>query len=252
MAALLRKELLEQWRTYRLLSVAAVLTIFGLLSPALARYTPELLKSLPGVPANVAGLIPAPTVADAVGQYLKNAMQFGWILALLVPMGSVAAEKERGTAAMLLSKPVTLPAFLLSKFAALGVTFLAGVALGALVAYYYTGLLFTWMDFGRFMLLNGFLWLYLLAHIALAFFSSALARSQLQAAGLAFVLFALLGVIGVIPPAARYLPGELTNWGAALVLGVPADPAWGALAVTLGLVAAALAGAWAVLRRQEI
>jgi hypothetical protein len=45
--AALRKELLEQWRIRRLLVVAVVLLIFGLLSPLLARSTPELIGLLP-------------------------------------------------------------------------------------------------------------------------------------------------------------------------------------------------------------
>ena len=78
----LRKELLEQWRTRRVLVVAAVLLIFGLLSPLLARYTPELISLLPEA-ESLGELIPTPTVSDAVGQYLENMSQFGVILALL-------------------------------------------------------------------------------------------------------------------------------------------------------------------------
>ncbi|NOZ73089.1 MAG: hypothetical protein GXP38_14485 [Chloroflexi bacterium] len=40
----LRKEWLELWRTYRLLVVGVVLLLFGLLSPLLAKYTPEIIK----------------------------------------------------------------------------------------------------------------------------------------------------------------------------------------------------------------
>jgi ABC-2 type transport system permease protein len=102
----LRKELLEQWRTYRFLIVAAVLVLFGLVSPLLAKVTPELLRSIPDVPAGLAESIPDPTVVDAVGQYVKNMSQFGILLALLLSMGMVVQEKERGTAAMMLTRQV--------------------------------------------------------------------------------------------------------------------------------------------------
>ena len=46
----LRKELTEQWRTRRLLIVAAVLIVFGLGSPLLAKVTPEILRSVPTCP----------------------------------------------------------------------------------------------------------------------------------------------------------------------------------------------------------
>ncbi|MBI4768886.1 MAG: ABC transporter permease subunit [Chloroflexi bacterium] len=252
MGALLKKELREQWRTYRFLVVTAVLMLFGLLSPLLARYTPELLKSMPGLPPELGEIIPAATVGDAVGQYLKNTVQFGVILALLIPMSAVAGEKERGTAAMLLSKPVSRETFLLAKFAALGLTFLAGMALGGLGGYYYTGILFEWLPPDRFAALSGLLLLYLLVYLALTLFASALARTQAAAAGIAFGLYLLMGLAGVIPQLARILPGKLVAWGGQIALGQAAEPPWAALWVSVGLILAALAGAGIALRRQEL
>ena len=129
----LRKELLEQRRTQRLLVVGIVLVVFGLLSPLAARYTPELIKLLPNGAA-MAQLIPPPTFMDAVGQYLKNVSQFGVVLALLVTMGAVVQEKDRGTAAMMLVKPLPRATFLGAKFAALAVTFSLSLAAAALAA----------------------------------------------------------------------------------------------------------------------
>ncbi|MGH9421983.1 MAG: ABC transporter permease, partial [Thermoanaerobaculia bacterium] len=96
----LRKELLEQRRTHRLLAVAIVLVFFGLLSPLSAKFTPELMKMLPKGAA-MAKLVPLPTMMDAALQYLKNLSQFGVLHAFLVTMGAVAQEKARGTAAMM-------------------------------------------------------------------------------------------------------------------------------------------------------
>ena len=96
--AALRKEWLEQWRTYRLLAVGVVLVVFGLLSPLIAKHTPEIIKLIPNGEA-IAQLIPTPTVMDAVTQYIKNIGQFGVILALLLTMGAIAQEKDKGTAA---------------------------------------------------------------------------------------------------------------------------------------------------------
>ncbi len=256
MGPLLRKEFREQWRTYRLLIVVAVLAFFGWSSPLLARYTAEFLKSIPGTPPEVVLLIPPPTVADAVGQYVKNVFQFGLLLALLVPMGAVALEKERGTAAMLFCKPVSRAGFLLAKWIAIGATFFLGLFLAAIGGYGYTRWLFPEaLDAGRFALLNVFLLLELLVYVALTLLASTLSRSQAAAAGIAATLFAaLLLPSALIPQAGRHLPGELSSWGIRLVLG-PAkatDPAWSALGVTLGIIVLALLGSWTLLRRQEV
>ena len=68
----------------------------------LARYTAELVKAVGGAPFEIN--FPTPTVKDAVDQFLKNVGQAGILTAILLTMGSVATEKERGTAALLLSQ----------------------------------------------------------------------------------------------------------------------------------------------------
>ena len=100
---LLGKELLEQWRTLRLPVIAAVFVLIGLGSPLLARFTPELVEALGGAQFQI--ILPPPTTADAVDQLIKNVSQFGILVAVLLAMGSVATEKERGTAGLILTKP---------------------------------------------------------------------------------------------------------------------------------------------------
>lgn len=252
MVTLLRKELLEQWRTYRILIVCAVLLFFGLSSPLLARYTPEILKSLPGVPPELANILPPATVADAVGQYLENIIQFGVILALLISMGAVIQEKERGTAAILLSKPVSRETFLLAKFISIDITFIFGLFLASIGAYYYAGLLFEWLSFPRFIAMNGLVYVYLTVYVALTVLASTMARSQVAAGGIAFGLLVTMGIAGAIPRLGSSLPGELIAWGGRVALGDVSNPAWSALWVSLGLILTALLGAWAIFRRQEI
>jgi ABC-2 type transport system permease protein len=232
----LRKELMEQWRTKRLLIVAAVLTAFGLVSPLLAKFMPELFKSIPDMPFDLSALIPPPTVADAVGQYVKNMSQFGILLAVLLSMGAVAQEKERGTAAMMLARPVSRETFLLAKFAALGLTFAASLALAALGCWYYALLLFQALDALPFLALNGLMLVVFLDYVAITLLCSTLARTQAAAAGLAFGGLVLLGGVGALPRIGDYLPGKLFSWGTALLIGSAAEPAWPALGISLGLI----------------
>lgn len=245
-----RKELMEQWRSYRLLIVAVVLVAFGLLSPLTAKYTPELLKLLPNGEA-IATLIPAPTAADSVAQYLKNISQFSVILALLVTMGSVAHEKERGTAGMMLVKPLPRWAFLAAKFAALGLTFAASLAVAAAGCYYYTLILFGPLSIGPWVVLNLLILVFVLVYIALTLMSSVLTRSQAAAGGLAFALLIVLAIPSALPKVGEYLPGQLINWGASLMTG-SAVAAWPALWVSFVIIAAALGLAWVAFERQEL
>ena len=110
--------------------------------------------------------IPAPTVADAISQYVKNMSQFGILLALLVTMGVVVQEKERGTAAFFLTRPVSRETFLLAKFSALAVTFIASLVLAAAGCWYYTLVLFSPLARGPFLALNGLMLVVFLVYIS--------------------------------------------------------------------------------------
>ena len=251
MMTALTKEWLEQRRTHRLLIVCLILLLFGLLSPLLAKFTPEIIKMVPGG-EQLSLIIPPPTAADAVAQYLKNLTQFGLLLAVLMGMGMVSQEKDKGTAAMMLAKPLSRTAFILAKAAAMGASFLIGTVLAAAAGYYYTLLLFEALPTGGWLALNGLLLVYFGVYAALTLLASTLNRSVLGAGVTAVGFVILLALIEMIPAAGKLLTGGLLGWAGNLALGSVESPAWGALWVCLGLIAAALTASVLVFRRQEI
>ncbi|MGE5224950.1 MAG: ABC transporter permease [Omnitrophica WOR_2 bacterium] len=246
-----RKEIMEQVRTSRLLILTVVLVAFGLMSPLFAKYTPELLRMLPGG-EDFASMVPEPTLLDSVAQYVKNVNQFGILLALLFTMGVVAQEKERGTAAMMLVKPISRGAFLLAKFVALGLAFLISIVLAGIGAYYYTMILFSAPDFGAWMALTALIWLQVLVYIALTLLFSTLVRSQAAAAGLGLGAILIFSLLGSLPSLGRYLPGELVSWGMGFFTPARLSAAWPAFWVSLGIILVSLAAAWLVFERQEL
>jgi ABC-2 type transport system permease protein len=245
-----RKEWLELFRTYRLLVVAIVLVFFGLTSPVLAKFTPEIIKLIPGG-EDIATIIPTPTVWDAVAQYVKNMAQFGIILALLLTMGAIAQEKDKGTAAMMLVKPLPRGAFLGAKFLGLAAMFALTLAVAGIACYYYTLLLFEAMDVLHWLLLNAFLLLYVLVYVALTLFCSALTKSQAAAGGASLGLMVILGLIGAIPGLGKYMPGELIAWGTRLMQG-DTSTSWAAFGISIGLIVVSLLAAWLIFKRQEL
>jgi hypothetical protein len=94
--------------------------------------------------------------------------------------------------------------------------------------------------------------LYLLFYASLTLLASTLMRSQLAAAGLAFGLALLLGIVGTIPALGAYLPSALLGWGRAAANGMALEMPWKALATTLILIPASLLIGQAALRRQEL
>lgn len=248
---LLAKEILEQRRTAKLLIFLAVFFIVGSISPLLARYTPDLLRSIPNIPPEYANLIPTPTLKDSIDQYAKNTSQFGVLLVILLTMGVIAQERERGTAAMLFSKPIRRSAVVVSKWMAGMLMVTVSVFVSGLACALYTVILFGSPSWGRYLIFNLFLVVFLAVYLSVALLASALARTQGMAAAGAFGGLTILLVVSSLPRVNNFSPAGLLNWGSAIMSGA-ATTYWPGLAISVAVVAACLIVSCWFIERQEI
>jgi ABC-2 type transport system permease protein len=250
---LLRKELLESWRTLRLPIVTGLFVVVGLTSPLLAKFLPQIIEAaagdqLPSIP------IPTPVAADAASQLWKNLAQFGAIAAIVLAMSSVAAEKERGTAAFVLSKTVSRGAFLASKIVAIGAVLALGVVLATAVAWFYTAVLFEPLPVGGWVAFAVLAWLGLATWGAITFAGSVVTGSTAAAAGIGFVGLLVLSIASAVPTVGHYLPGGLAEPAVALAAGLRVDGgaiATAVLGTVVVIVAALVISAWSF-RNQEL
>lgn len=249
LGTLLKKELLEYWRTYRAAALGIVFLVFGILSPAAARYMPEIFAAM-----DMQGIViqlPPPTVADANVQFVKNMSQIGAIVAILVAMGAVSRERDKGTVAFTLSKPVPRGAFLLAKAMALVIVTWAALALAALAHWYYTWLLLGPLPLGNCAAMAALTGLYLTALLAITFLGSTLTKSLAVSAAAGFGGYLLISLLGAIPRLAPYLPGDLL--GRALAAGNGAlQMAWGGVVSSVVIALGCWALAWLAFRRVEL
>jgi ABC-2 type transport system permease protein len=241
-AILLRKELLEAWRTRRLPVVVVLFLVVGIVSPLSARYLPEIVKALGG---QLQVQIPTPVAADALAQLQKNLGQLGTLAAIALAMGSVSGELDRGTAALVLAQPVTRSAFLAAKLVAIGAVLGVSVVAACLVAWVYTALLFEPLPIPGWVAMAALSWLALMAWAAITFFASAVTGSTIAAAGLGFVGVVLISLASIVPALDRLLPSALSAPAIQLALDTTVSDAGAALTAVLGttvlIVAAALA-----------
>jgi ABC-2 type transport system permease protein len=248
-AVLLIKEVTEQWRTGRLPVMAVIFLLFGLASPVLAKYTPEIVKL---AASSIDIHVPTPTIKDAVAQLIKTLSQVGVLTAILLAMGSVAGEKESGTAAFVLVKPVGRFAFLAAKFSGLAITIAVAVLVCGLAAYLYTGLLFAPLPAIGFAGACLVILLGLLEIAAVTFLGSTLVRSAIPAAGIGIVAIVVAGIISSLPNVGHFTPFGMNDLASALALQQTAM-GWGVpLIVNAGVVVVALLASWLVFRRQEV
>jgi ABC-2 type transport system permease protein len=254
---LLRKEWLEAWRTYRLPVIAGLFLLVGLTSPLLARYLPEIVEAAAGDALGGAIPIPTPTAADAVGQVQKNLAQFGAFAAILLAMGAVASELERGTAAFVLAHPVRRGTFIAAKAIAIGLMLALSVGLAVAIGWIYTAILFEPQPVDGWIAMALLGWLALCAWAALTFLASAVTGSALAAAGLGFVALLGLSLVAVVPAIARWTPAGLTAPATELATGAStvADlgiELWLPVVATSLLIALAVGGAHVAFGRREL
>src|SRR6476660_2640561 len=168
---LLRKELHESWRTYRLPIVGGLFLFVGLASPLLAKFLPEILKAAGG--DQLGNLtIPAPVPADAVAQLWKNLAQFGAFAAIILAMGAVATEKDRGTAAFVLAKTASRGGFLAAKAVAIGLVLAIVTILAVAVGCIHAAIMFEPMAICGWVVLAVLAWLGVSVWAALTFLGS--------------------------------------------------------------------------------
>ena len=136
MIEMIRKEVKEQIRTQKLLLLSLVFIFFGVLSPILTKNLQEIVRSAMGIE------VPPAQPVDAYLQFFKSVNQLGILVFVLLFMGCVALEKERGTAAMILSKPVSRLEFILSKYVTTVAAAVFALFVGGMLCYGYTGTLF--------------------------------------------------------------------------------------------------------------
>jgi ABC-2 type transport system permease protein len=251
---LLRKELIESWRTRRLPVVALLFIGVGILSPLTARYLNEILKVAMGDQLPL--VLPAPSPLMAVEQLQKNLGQLGALAAIALAMSSVSGELDRGTAALVLAQPVGRPAFLVAKLTAIATVLGVCVALASGVAWAYTTILFDVQPIGGWAAMAALSWLELLAWASITFLASTATGSTMAAAGIGFVALIGITLLSIAPALDRLLPTGLVAPAIGLAGGgataVDTTNLATAVAGTLVLVAACAGGAVLAFRRREL
>jgi ABC-2 type transport system permease protein len=247
-----RKEALEILRTWRIWVLPGILLFFAASGPVMAKFTPEILKAVAGMPpALIEKLVPAPTFLDAYAQWIKNLSQTGMFALVIIYGGLVSSERKSGTAILVLTKPLSREAFVVAKAVVHGAFLAITVTVGTLLTWGGTALTFGTAPAGP-LWTAALCWLFFgLMFLALMTLLSVLLPSQAGAAGVGIGVFALVTLATAYKPALLYTPAGLATAPAVLASGAPFPVMWPLLSsvvLTFALVAAAATA----FRRQEL
>jgi ABC-2 type transport system permease protein len=248
----IRKEATEIVRTWRIWVLPGMIVFFAISGPILAKYMPELLKSLGGATGGIQIIIPRPSWADSyTGQWIKNLSQVLLFTLIIIYGGLVSSERKSGTAILVLTKPVSRTAFVIAKFLTHACFVVLTVCGGALLTWGVTALVFPDAPLAPLAAGTGAWLAYGVMIIGLMTLLSVAISSQAGAAGLGFAIYALSAVLGIWKAAALYSPIGLMGLPTELAAGKHPAVLWpvsSALVLTVVFVAAAAL----LFRRQEL
>lgn len=207
--AFTKKEVMEQIRTYKWLIVLSVFFLFGMMSPLMAKLMPDILSGMEMQGMKIE--IPNPTVLDAYGQFFKNFTQIGWVVILLVFGATLSNELVKGTLINILSKGLSRPIVILSKFTAAVLLWSVGFAVACVTCYGYTFYLFR-NAFAPNLLFSFFcLWLFGCFIISLILLSGTLANGTFGGLVLSTSILVVMLVISISPKSDEFNPITLVS-----------------------------------------
>jgi ABC-2 type transport system permease protein len=248
---LYNKEMLEMWRNYKWMWVPLVFIIIGMMNPVTTYYMPQLLEAN-GLTKEVIQAIPIPTGSEIMVKTLSQYSTLGILILVLSFMGTVASERQSGSAIMVLVKPVTHLNYITAKWAAMLSLTIVSFALGYLATWYYSGVLIGEVPFTQIWqsLLVYVLWLVFVISVTL--FYSSLFNST---GGIAFLSLLTLAVISLLtsffPRFTQWSPGRLSaEAGAAVTKGILGTSLWSIVSVTAILIILLICGAAFISKRK--
>lgn len=250
--AFLAKESREILRTWRIWVLPGIVLFFAISGPPLARVTPELLGTL--MSEQQTGLViqmPDPTYVDAYLQWTKNLSQMVLFVIIIMLGGMVSAEKRSGTAALVLTKPLSRTAFVLAKFVSQATLLIVTVAVGAALTWATTFAVFGEAPVGPLARATGAWLVFGVLFVALMELLSASLDSQAGAAGIGFGCYIGISIATMWGPALEYSPAALVGAPTEIVMGEAVTLGW-PIATSVALTALLIFAAVAVFCRREL
>ncbi len=220
---LVRKDLSEWLHGKRPWIVLGVTASVFALAAANARITEWAVRSFPADPgdgpAKVLSVLPLDNLMLAIGT------QFIVLAAIFATMSLFVAERDSGTLAWTISKPVSRTSVLVSKWlTATLVVWVAAVVIPMAFTTVLVTVLYGLPDLATVIVLGGTLIAVPAFYVAVALAAATFVPSQaaVGAIGLA-VLVAPQIVGGVVPAVTPFFPGSIFDWTVAISTGGPAS-----------------------------
>ncbi|MCL2382654.1 MAG: ABC transporter permease [Oscillospiraceae bacterium] len=208
---LLRKDLLEIFRTKKFLIILSVFIVMALLSPITAYIMPDLFNSLgEELGEEFAMLMPDATIVDSYLQFVSNISQIGMFTIVMCFGGSIVKERKKGLYVTLKNNGVKKHWFIFSKLKSQFIVVTIIYVLAVLVFIGYNYILFNEFVTTYSLLSFTALYVFLLFVICVTNFFSSVSRGAIMSIILTLVTIFGMALLDLFA-FGRYLPNFLLS-----------------------------------------
>lgn len=202
--AFMKKEWIEQIRTYKLFILLVLFFIFGMLSPLTAKLMPELLSQFPIEGMTI--ILPEPSALDSYTQFFKNCSQMGLLILVIVFSSSLTHELMKGTLTNLVTKGLSRSAIIVSKFIVSLFIWTISLLLSFITTWFYTVYLFPEDKIYHLLSSVGCLWLFGIFLLSLSLLAQTLIKSQYGNLMMVALSIGSLFILNLFPKFQEYNP----------------------------------------------
>jgi ABC-2 type transport system permease protein len=247
--AFLKKELMESTRTYKVFLMLVIFAVFGMMSPLIAKLTPQLIGSV--VSAQMASAIPTPTAVDSWTQFYKNVAQMGLVILVIVFSGVLANELTKGTLVNVVTKGLSRALVIAAKLTSMALIWTVSLALAFAMAWIYTSYLFGADELPHLGVAVLLLWIFGLFVLSLLMCAASLSTNNYMILLITGAVLVIGLLAGILPPAYHYNPLSLASQNMPLITGaITLSDIGPAIAITVALTAGLVTGAILIFRRR--
>ncbi|AYC30657.1 ABC transporter permease [Paenisporosarcina cavernae] len=226
------KEWTEVTRNFKLLWIPLVFLLFGFSEPLTSYYLPDILEKFGNLPEGTVIPIPHIDPAEVIAATVSQYEFIGMIVLVAAFSGTISKERQNGTATLIYARPISFTSYYLAKWTVGVIVTFLGVVPGLFISWWYTGMLFEYVEIEKFFSFVGIYlvwWLFVLTVIVTlsAWFRSALAT--VLSFAVVILIPIILSFVGNYWP---MHPWKLTSYAIAWMRdGVDSNDIW----ITIGL-----------------
>ncbi|VEU82699.1 ABC transporter permease subunit [Acholeplasma hippikon] len=248
-----KKELLENKRSGKLVVMAILFVIFGIMNPLIAKLTPWILELLSDS-MNDTGIIIGNIEVNAITswvQFFKN-IPIALIVFVIMYSSIYTVEYENNTLILLLSKGLKRSKVLLAKFLNLFLVWTVGYFICFVITYLYNA--YYWDNSIAVGLISAIMMWYLFGVFIIGLmvlFSTISNKNTGVLLGVSTVTF-MFYLVGLIPSISKFIPTTLMDVNKLLVGEISFNKFLPTLIITLILVIGSLAASIKVFNKKQL